>query len=459
MADPVILAVLDHADPARVGNYELLGVLGSGEMGRVFLGRSPGGRLVAVSVIHRHLAADSGFRLRFAQEVAAARRVSGIFTAPVVDADFDAPQPWLATGYVAGPSLDKAVMVCGPMPVTSVMALAAGLAEGLSAVHRAGLVHRNLKPANVLLADDGPRIIDFGISQALTAADLTDPGTGFASPSFMSPEQGLGTMAGPPSEIFSLGSVLVYAATGRTPFKTGQAFEIFNQVIRGQPDVSGVPAQIRPLVMRCLDKDPELRPSTDQILADLGPQRIEASWLPACFGEIVRQYDLRSFSGRGLSSSASSIAGHAFLSYVREDSRQVDELQGMLERAGVPVWRDTADLWPGEDWRAKIRHAITNNALVFIACFSQASISRDKSYQNEELTLAIEQMRMRSPDDPWLIPVRLNECEIPDREIGAGRTLASIQRADLFGAGAQEGSERLVTAILRILGRNSGSPR
>jgi len=266
-------------------------------------------------------------------------------------------------------------------------------------------------------------------------------------------------MAGPPSDIFSLGSVLVYAATGRTPFKTGQAFEIFNQVIRGQPDVSGVPAQIRPLVMRCLDKDPELRPSTDQILADLGPQRIEASWLPACFGEIVRQYDLRSFSGRGLSSSASSIAGHAFLSYVREDSRQVDELQGMLERAGVPVWRDTADLWPGEDWRAKIRHAITNNALVFIACFSQASISRDKSYQNEELTLAIEQMRMRSPDDPWLIPVRLNECEIPDREIGAGRTLASIQRADLFGAGAQEGSERLVTAILRILGRNSGSPR
>src|ERR1700729_2974902 len=161
VADPVILAVLDRADPVRVGPYELLGVLGSGEMARVFLGRSPGGRLVAVSVIHGHLAADRGFRARFAREVAAARRVSGIFTAPVVDADLDAPQPWLATAYVAGPSLDKAVMVRGPMPVASVMRLAAGLAEGLDAVHAAGVVHGNLKPANVLLADDGPRIIDF----------------------------------------------------------------------------------------------------------------------------------------------------------------------------------------------------------------------------------------------------------------------------------------------------------
>lgn len=470
VADPVILAVLDDADPVRVGPYELLGVLGGGEMGRVFLGRSPGGRLVAVSVIHRHLAADRGFRLRFAREVAVARRVSGIFTAPVVDADFDAPQPWLATGYVAGPSLDKAVMVCGPMPVASVMALAAGLAEGLAAVHAAGLVHRNLKPANVLLADDGPRIIDFGISQALTAADLTDPGTVFATPSFMSPEQGMGVVVGPPSDIFSLGSVLVYAATGRTPFKMGQAFEIFYQVVNGQPDVSGVPGQIRPLIMRCLDKDPELRPSTDQILADLGPQRIEAGWLPASFEEMLRQYGLTSFRGGGLSSSAAinqpiraeiarkarSTAGHAFLSYVREDSPQVDKLQRVLERAGVPVWRDTADLWPGEDWRAKIRHAITNNALAFIACFSQASISRYKSYQNEELMLAIDQMRMRPANDPWLIPVRFNECEIPDREIGAGRTLASIQRADLFGDSAEEASERLVAAILRILGRNSG---
>jgi uncharacterized protein YwlG (UPF0340 family) len=149
------------------------------------------------------------------------------------------------------------------------------------------------------------------------------------------------------------------------------------------------------------------------------------------------------------------LAGHAFISYVREDSRQVDQLQGTLQAAGVPVWRDTRDLWPGEDWRAKIRRAITNNALVFIACFSQASLSRGKSYQNEELTLAIDQLRLRPPDDPWLIPVRLDECEIPDRDIGGGRTLTSIQRADLFGNRSDESAERLVAAILRILGRHS----
>ena len=148
------------------------------------------------------------------------------------------------------------------------------------------------------------------------------------------------------------------------------------------------------------------------------------------------------------------LAGHAFISYVRENAHQVDQLQGMLQEAGIPVWRDTADLFPGEDWRAKIRQAITRNALVFIACFSQASLSRGKSYQNEELTLAIEQLRLRRPDDPWLIPVRLDECEIPDRDIGGGRTLTSIQRVDLFGDRADENAERLIAAILRLLKRH-----
>lgn len=145
------------------------------------------------------------------------------------------------------------------------------------------------------------------------------------------------------------------------------------------------------------------------------------------------------------------LAGHVFISYVREDSRQVDRLQRVLEAAGVPVWRDTADLWPGEDWRAEIRHAITSNALVFLACFSQASLGRDKSYQNEELTLAIEQLRLRRPDEPWLVPVRLDECDVPDRDIGGGRTLASIQRADLYGENFDEGAGRLVRTVSRIL--------
>ncbi len=150
------------------------------------------------------------------------------------------------------------------------------------------------------------------------------------------------------------------------------------------------------------------------------------------------------------------LAGHAFISYVREDSFQVDQLQRTLQAAGIPVWRDTADLWPGEDWRAKIRRAIIDNTLVLIACFSHASLARGKSYQNEELTLAIEQMKLRRPDDPWLIPVRFDECDIPERDIGGGRTLTSIQRADLFGGRSNEGAARLVATVLRILGQQTG---
>jgi hypothetical protein len=147
--------------------------------------------------------------------------------------------------------------------------------------------------------------------------------------------------------------------------------------------------------------------------------------------------------------------GHAFISYAREDSRRVDALQQTLQAVGVPVWRDTADLWPGEDWRMKIRHAITEHALVFIACFSQASISRVKGYYNEELVLAIEQLRLRPLDNPWLIPVRFDECEIPDRDIGGGRTLMSIQCADLFGEHSHEGIARLKAGVMRILERHS----
>lgn len=149
------------------------------------------------------------------------------------------------------------------------------------------------------------------------------------------------------------------------------------------------------------------------------------------------------------------VAGRVFISYVREDSHRVDRLQHRLEAAGIPVWRDTADLWPGEDWRVMIRRAITESALVFIACFSRASLARDRSYQNEELTLAIEQLRIRLPEDPWLIPVRFDECDIPDRDIGAGRTLRSIHRADLFDDRFDEGAMRVLRSVSRILGKRN----
>jgi serine/threonine protein kinase len=183
---------LQLEDPRKLGPYWLLGRLGGGGMGEVFLGRSPGGRLVAVKVVRSELAGQAEFRQRFAREVTAAQKVSGLFTAPVVDADIDAPVPWLATAYVPGPSLAEAIARHGPLPAPSVLALAAGLAEGLGAIHAAGIVHRDLKPANVLLADDGPRVIDFGISRAAEATALTGTGTVFGSPSFMSPEQARG---------------------------------------------------------------------------------------------------------------------------------------------------------------------------------------------------------------------------------------------------------------------------
>ena len=272
---------LQPGDPRKVGPYWLLGGLGSGGMGRVFLGRSPGRRLVAVKVVRAELAEQADFRIRFAREVAAARTVSGLFTAPVVDADLDSPVPWLATAYVAGPSLADAITRHGPLPVTSVLALAAGLAEGLGAIHAAGIVHRDLKPSNVLLAEDGPRIIDFGISRAAEASMLTGTGLVVGSPGFMSPEQAQGHAVGPPSDVFSLGAVLTFAATGEGPFGTGSSATLLYRVVFTPPATGDLPAGLRPLVERCLAKDPEQRPTTGQLLAELDTAHPAAGWLPA----------------------------------------------------------------------------------------------------------------------------------------------------------------------------------
>jgi serine/threonine protein kinase len=271
---------LQSGDPRRVGRYQLLGRLGAGGMGQVFLGQLPGGRLVAVKLIRAELAADREFRARFAREVAAARHVSGMFTAAVVDADPEAPQPWLVTAYVAGPSLADAVDGQGPLPLASVLTLAAGLAEGLGAIHAEGMVHRDLKPSNVLLASDGPRIIDFGISRAADATALTRANFVVGSPGFMSPEQARGEEAGPASDIFSLGAVLTFAAVGEGPFGAGAATELLYRVVHDLPDTRQLPGQIRPLVERCLAKDPRWRPTTDQLLSDLGTIDSGTDWLP-----------------------------------------------------------------------------------------------------------------------------------------------------------------------------------
>jgi serine/threonine protein kinase len=271
---------LQRGDPQRVGPYRLVGRLGSGGMGRVFLGRSAGGRLVAVKLIHDGLAADPDFRARFGREVIAARQVGGLFTALVVDADADGPTPWLATAYVAGPSLADAVSKSGPLPPTSVLSLAAGLAEGLAAIHAAGLVHRDLKPSNVLLAEDGPRVIDFGISRAAEASALTRTGSVIGTPPFMSPEQAEGKEVGPASDMFSLGAVLVYAATGVPPFGTGPTAAVVFRLVFKPPSLDDVPWQVRPVAERCLAKDPAQRPTPAELLAEFGDVDLAAAWLP-----------------------------------------------------------------------------------------------------------------------------------------------------------------------------------
>jgi serine/threonine protein kinase len=275
-----MLRELEPGDPVVMGPYRLRGQLGVGGMGRVFLGLSAGGRPVAVKVIRADLAMDPEFRRRFQREVAAARKVSHQFTARVIDADLDGPVPWLATAYVAGPSLADAVAEHGPLPTGTVLQLAAGLAEGLSAIHAAGIVHRDLKPSNVLLASDGPRVIDFGISLTGDGGALTRTGLVIGSPGFMSPEQADGRQVGPASDIFSLGAVLTFAATGQGPFGTGSNMTLVHRLVSGQAALDRVPGEVRPLVERCLAADPRRRPTASVILAETSAVQRADSWLP-----------------------------------------------------------------------------------------------------------------------------------------------------------------------------------
>jgi eukaryotic-like serine/threonine-protein kinase len=287
-----VIGDLQSADPAKVGPYRLLGRLGAGGMGRVYVARSPGGRIVAIKVIRAELAEDQGFRDRFAREVAAARHVSGIFTAAVIDADPDGAMPWMATAYVPGPSLADAVQEHGPLHAESVRALAAGLAEGLQAIHQAGLVHRDLKPSNVLLAADGPRVIDFGISRALEGSRLTETGMLVGSPGFMSPEQTRGLTVGAASDVFNLGAVLTFAATGEGPFGSGPTLGLMFRVVHEPPDLTQVPDELRPLLEACLAKEPADRPSPGQLLDLLseGVDVLTPDWLPPAVTATFSQY-------------------------------------------------------------------------------------------------------------------------------------------------------------------------
>ncbi|MFI8002885.1 serine/threonine-protein kinase [Streptomyces sp. NPDC086010] len=258
---------LRGGDPAEIGGYPLEARLGSGGMGTVFLARTSSGRPVAIKLIHQQFAGDEEFRIRFRQEVAAARRVSGAFTAAVVDAAPEADQPWMATTYIEGDTLAQRIAAKGPLGGAELRKLAIGLAEALRDIHRAGVVHRDLKPSNVVLSSEGPRVIDFGISRAADQQTLTMTGRVIGTPPYMSPEQLQAPRGvGPRSDVFSLGTLLVYSATGHGPFDADSPYMTAYQVVHEEPSLGAVPAPLRAVVEPCLDKEPEKRPSADELL-------------------------------------------------------------------------------------------------------------------------------------------------------------------------------------------------
>ncbi|MUN42611.1 protein kinase [Actinomadura sp. NEAU-AAG5] len=273
--------------PQMIGPYRVVARLGSGGMGEVFLATSASRRLVAVKVIRSELLGDPKWRARFRREVTSARSVSGFYTAPVVDADPDADRPWLATQFIRGVSLSAAVREKGALPEQAACRLGAGLAEALIAIHRAGIVHRDLKPSNVLLASDGPRVIDFGIARPLDALPLSRSEV-LGTPAYMSPEQALGEQVTAQSDVFSLGATLVFAAAGAPPF--GGGHKVRGRIVHGTPDLSRLPDPMRGLVTRCLVKEARERPSPEQVLVALSTlldAHYGEEWLPSDVEQLI----------------------------------------------------------------------------------------------------------------------------------------------------------------------------
>ncbi|MFF4173706.1 PQQ-binding-like beta-propeller repeat protein [Streptomyces sp. NPDC001744] len=281
---------LTQHDPRRIGPFEVLGRLGAGGMGLVYLARSASGRRVAIKTVRTELAEDQLFRVRFTREVEAARAVSGFYTAAVVDADPRAAVPWLATAYVPAPSLEEIVNECGPLPAQAVRWLAAGVAEALQSIHGAGLVHRDLKPSNVLVVEDGPRVIDFGIASGVSNTRLTMTNVAVGTPAYMSPEQARDSRSVTgASDVFSLGSMLVFAATGHAPYHGANPVETVFMLLREGPDLEGLPDELRPLIDSCMQTDVSRRPTPADLQAQLAPHLFgpgsddsgtASAWLP-----------------------------------------------------------------------------------------------------------------------------------------------------------------------------------
>jgi hypothetical protein len=354
-------APLGTLDPVSIGPFVLDGRLGSGAMGQVYLGRTPGGRPVAVKVIHPGPAADARFRERFTRELDAVRRVQGLFTAELLDADPAAEQPWLATAYIPGPTLAQRVQEDGPLSAAAAAGFAAGVAEALAAIHAAGLVHRDLKPTHVILAPDGPRVIDFGIARAAHAAAVTSTGEPLGTAPFTAPELVRGEPTGAPADVFALGCLLAYALTGTTPFGTGASASVLYRIAHAQPDLVAV-ARADPglsrLVGDCLAKEPSARPTPAEIVARLRPaslQRADRSFpAPTPAGPPAdtpaRRRRARSRRFPALLLTATTVVGVAAaiidIRYSADTSRRTNA------PTGVPAAAAAAPGAPAGDWTA-----------------------------------------------------------------------------------------------------------
>jgi serine/threonine protein kinase len=354
-----IVGSLRRWDPERIGPYAIVGRLGAGAMGLVYLARSTAGRLVAVKTIRVELAEEPGFRARFAREVAAARQVSGVFTAAVVAADPDADLPWVATAYVPAPSLSVLVRQCGALPVPAVRWLAAGCAEALESIHAAGLLHRDVKPSNVLVAPDGPRVIDFGVARAAERVRLTVTRGAAGTPAYMAPEQARdAARASPASDIFSLGATLAFAATGYPPYRGETVMDILVRLATEPPDLTGLPDELTGLVGACLQRVPRDRPTTAAILAGLGsfapgphgqdgPDGPGHSYLPDAAMALIAEYQHPPLRASARTAAASALADSPAEGDAGEDGVS-DDTAGSAVPAGTATSGSHTDL-PGFD--------------------------------------------------------------------------------------------------------------
>ncbi|MEU9160674.1 serine/threonine-protein kinase [Streptomyces sp. NPDC048424] len=395
-------------DPASIGPYRLSARLGEGGMGQVFLGVSRSGRRLAVKVIRPQIAADPGFRERFRREVAAARSVGGFWTAPIVDADPDGAMPWVASDYIEAPDLSSLVHDRGPLGARELRSLAAGLAEALEAIHRTGLVHRDLKPSNILVTGDGPRVIDFGISKAAEGATtLTGTGLVIGTPGFMSPEQASGGRVGTSSDIFSLGAVLAFAATGDGPFGEGSVPALLYRVVHDEPRLDRVPDGLRGVVAGCLQKAPERRPSASQVLDRLNGDDAEDAAprpAPAPGPDAVprtaplTEADARQKQDEPVSGVSDPDVVEVRAGLVRQQGKAATVWLSVMAIGALLMLSSMFVEWAGWAWFAAflaLGFAMTMVALPFIVRLPPLQ---------RVVTLTGEQLRCRAQDLEWSVP-------------------------------------------------------